>query len=91
MLETEQHVAYRQLTVVDANGRTADFRNVILVMTTNAGAADMSKRSIGFTDTDASSDAFSFVGWDGTLAGGQPAPAGTYQLRLKVLKALMLL
>ncbi|CAM4011510.1 S8 family serine peptidase [Deinococcus marmoris] len=38
--------------------------------------------------TDPNSDAFSFVGWDGTLAGGQPAPAGTYQLRLKVLKAL---
>ncbi|AIZ44205.1 hypothetical protein QR90_02405 [Deinococcus radiopugnans] len=38
--------------------------------------------------TDASSDAFSFVGWDGTLAGGQLAPSGTYQLRLRVLKAL---
>nr|WP_244977027.1 S8 family serine peptidase [Deinococcus humi] len=38
--------------------------------------------------TDASSDAFSFVGWDGTLTGAQLAPSGTYQLRLKVLKAL---
>ncbi|QFP75999.1 S8 family serine peptidase [Deinococcus sp. AJ005] len=38
--------------------------------------------------TDPNSDAFSFVGWDGTLAGGQLAPAGAYQLRLKVLKAL---
>ncbi len=38
--------------------------------------------------TDASSDAFSFVGWDGTLADGQLAPSGTYQLRLRVLKAL---
>ncbi|OLV20249.1 S8 family serine peptidase [Deinococcus marmoris] len=38
--------------------------------------------------TDPNSDAFSFVGWDGTLAGGQMAPAGTYQLRLRVLKAL---
>lgn len=37
---------------------------------------------------DASSDAFSFVGWDGTLAGGQPAPAGRYQLRLRALGAL---
>ncbi|MDT8450419.1 MAG: ATP-dependent Clp protease ATP-binding subunit ClpA [Wenzhouxiangellaceae bacterium] len=43
-------------TLTDANGRTADFRNVILVMTTNAGAVDMNKRSIGFTDTDTSSD-----------------------------------
>jgi ATP-dependent Clp protease ATP-binding subunit ClpA len=42
--------------LTDANGRTADFRNVILVMTTNAGAVDMSKRSIGFTDTDARPD-----------------------------------
>jgi ATP-dependent Clp protease ATP-binding subunit ClpA len=38
--------------LTDANGRTADFRNVILVMTTNAGAVDMNKRSIGFTDVD---------------------------------------
>jgi ATP-dependent Clp protease ATP-binding subunit ClpA len=42
--------------LTDANGRMADFRNVILVMTTNAGAADMSKRSIGFTDTDSRPD-----------------------------------
>ena len=42
--------------LTDANGRMADFRNVILVMTTNAGAADMNKRSIGFTDSDARPD-----------------------------------
>jgi len=42
--------------LTDANGRMADFRNVILVMTTNAGAVDMNKRSIGFTDADSSSD-----------------------------------
>jgi len=36
-------------TLTDNNGRKADFRNVILVMTTNAGAADMSRASIGFT------------------------------------------
>lgn len=35
-------------TLTDANGRSADFRNVILVMTTNAGAAQAAKRSIGF-------------------------------------------
>ncbi|MDT8437837.1 MAG: ATP-dependent Clp protease ATP-binding subunit ClpA [Wenzhouxiangellaceae bacterium] len=42
--------------LTDANGREADFRNVILVMTTNAGAVDLSKRAIGFTDSDSSSD-----------------------------------
>ncbi len=43
-------------TLTDNNGRKADFRNVILVMTTNAGAAEMSRRSIGFTTQDHSSD-----------------------------------
>ena len=42
--------------LTDNNGRKADFRNVILVMTTNAGAAEMSRRSIGFTEQDHSSD-----------------------------------
>ncbi|MEP1744016.1 MAG: AAA family ATPase, partial [Kangiellaceae bacterium] len=35
-------------TLTDNNGRKADFRNVILVLTTNAGAADLQKSSIGF-------------------------------------------
>ena len=35
-------------TLTDANGRKVDFRNVILIMTTNAGASDASKNSIGF-------------------------------------------
>lgn len=39
-------------TLTDANGRSADFRNVILVMTTNAGAAQVSRRSIGFKPSD---------------------------------------
>jgi len=34
--------------LTDHNGKTVDFRNVILIMTTNAGAADMAKESIGF-------------------------------------------
>ena len=34
-------------TLTDANGRKVDFRNVILVMTTNAGASDAAKNSIG--------------------------------------------
>ncbi|MEO0437821.1 MAG: ATP-dependent Clp protease ATP-binding subunit ClpA [Pseudomonadota bacterium] len=43
-------------TLTDNNGRKADFRNVILVMTTNAGAESMSRRSIGFTTQDHSTD-----------------------------------
>ncbi|MGD8429136.1 MAG: AAA family ATPase, partial [Ectothiorhodospiraceae bacterium] len=42
--------------LTDNNGRTADFRNVILVMTTNAGAQEQSRRSIGFTPQDHSTD-----------------------------------
>jgi ATP-dependent Clp protease ATP-binding subunit ClpA len=38
-------------TLTDNNGRKADFRNVIVIMTTNAGAADLQRRSIGFSDT----------------------------------------
>ncbi|MGI9327415.1 MAG: AAA family ATPase, partial [Pseudomonadales bacterium] len=43
-------------TLTDNNGRKADFRNVVLIMTTNAGAADMSRTSIGFTEQDNRSD-----------------------------------
>ena len=37
-------------TLTDNNGRKADFRNVVLVMTTNAGASELAKTSIGFTN-----------------------------------------
>ena len=43
-------------TLTDNNGRKADFRNVIIVMTTNAGASEMSRPSIGFTQQDHASD-----------------------------------
>jgi ATP-dependent Clp protease ATP-binding subunit ClpA len=43
-------------TLTDNNGRKADFRNVILVMTTNAGAESMSKPAIGFSNTRAKGD-----------------------------------
>jgi ATP-dependent Clp protease ATP-binding subunit ClpA len=43
-------------TLTDNNGRKADFRNVILVMTTNAGAQEMARASIGFTQQDHSPD-----------------------------------
>ncbi|SDK80991.1 ATP-dependent Clp protease ATP-binding subunit ClpA [Methylophilus rhizosphaerae] len=38
-------------TLTDNNGRKADFRNVTIIMTTNAGAESMSKASIGFTNS----------------------------------------
>ncbi|MBU2918914.1 ATP-dependent Clp protease ATP-binding subunit ClpA [Psychrosphaera sp. F3M07] len=44
-------------TLTDNNGRKADFRNVIFVMTTNAGVMEVSKKSIGFSHQDHSSDA----------------------------------
>jgi len=43
-------------TLTDNNGRKCDFRHVILVMTTNAGAEVMSRRSIGFNEQDHSTD-----------------------------------
>ena len=43
-------------TLTDNNGRKADFRKVIIVMTTNAGAADMARASIGFTQQDNATD-----------------------------------
>lgn len=43
-------------TLTDNNGRKADFRNVVLVMTTNVGAEVMSRRSIGFASQDHSTD-----------------------------------
>jgi len=48
-------------TLTDNNGRKADFRNVILVMTTNAGAEEMSRRSIGFSSQDHSTDGMEII------------------------------
>jgi len=48
-------------TLTDHNGRKADFRNVILVMTTNAGAERISRASIGFAQQDHSSDAMEAI------------------------------
>ena len=45
---------YGKLT--DNNGRKTDFRNVIIIMTTNAGAEQMARSSIGFTQQDHSGD-----------------------------------
>ncbi len=43
-------------TLTDNNGRRTDFKNAILIMTTNAGSGEMSRASIGFTEQDHSSD-----------------------------------
>jgi ATP-dependent Clp protease ATP-binding subunit ClpA len=43
-------------TLTDNNGRKADFRHVIIVMTTNAGAFEMNRPAIGFTQSDTASD-----------------------------------
>jgi ATP-dependent Clp protease ATP-binding subunit ClpA len=43
-------------TLTDNNGRKADFRHVVIVMTTNAGAAEMSRASIGFVSQDHATD-----------------------------------
>ncbi len=48
-------------TLTDNNGRKADFRNVVIVMTTNAGAHEMNRPSIGFTHQDHSADAMEAI------------------------------
>ena len=47
--------------LTDTNGREANFRNVVLVMTTNAGASQAARRSIGFTKQDHSTDAMEVI------------------------------
>ncbi|MFC3913662.1 ATP-dependent Clp protease ATP-binding subunit ClpA [Pseudaeromonas sharmana] len=48
-------------SLTDNNGRKADFRNVILVMTTNAGVQETQRKSIGFQQQDHSFDAMSEI------------------------------
>lgn len=48
-------------TLTDNNGRKADFRNVILIMTSNAGAELLAKRSIGFSMQDNSTDGMEVI------------------------------
>ena len=48
-------------TLTDTNGRQADFRHVILVMTSNAGASEISRNSIGFSLQDNSSDGLDVI------------------------------
>jgi ATP-dependent Clp protease ATP-binding subunit ClpA len=48
-------------TLTDNNGRKADFRNVVLVMTTNAGAQEAARASVGFTHQNHASDAMEVI------------------------------
>ncbi len=48
-------------SLTDNNGRRADFRNVILIMTTNAGAQEMARSSIGFTEQDHTTDGMEII------------------------------
>jgi len=48
-------------TLTDTNGRKTDFRNVIIIMTTNAGADRISRPSVGFTQQDHKSDAIEVI------------------------------
>ena len=48
-------------TLTDNNGRSADFRNVILVMTTNAGAEESARRTMGFTEQNHTTDALEVI------------------------------
>ncbi|WP_016955624.1 ATP-dependent Clp protease ATP-binding subunit ClpA [Catenovulum agarivorans] len=48
-------------TLTDNNGRKADFRNVVFVMTTNAGVQETTRKSIGFNQQDYSTDAMNEI------------------------------
>ncbi|RBP51555.1 ATP-dependent Clp protease ATP-binding subunit ClpA [Arenicella xantha] len=48
-------------TLTDNNGRKADFRNVIIVMTTNAGAVEVARNTMGFTKQDNATDDLSAI------------------------------
>jgi len=48
-------------TLTDNNGRKADFRNAVIVMTTNAGSQEMSRASIGFTQQDHTTDGMEII------------------------------
>jgi len=48
-------------TLTDNNGRKADFKNALVIMTTNAGAQDMSRASMGFQSQDHTSDASEMI------------------------------
>ncbi len=60
-------------TLTDNNGRKADFRNVIVIMTTNAGAEMLSRNAIGFTDNKQAGDELESI--KRMFTPGVPQPA----------------
>ena len=60
-------------TLTDTHGRKADFRHVILIMTTNAGARDLSGRKLGFGDAGEGSKATGVL--ERMFSPGVPQPA----------------
>ena len=79
-------------TLTDNNGRKADFRNVVLIMTTNAGAQEASRASMGFMEQDHSTDALEVDQEDVHAGVPQPArldhPAST-RLPMNVIKTVV--
>jgi ATP-dependent Clp protease ATP-binding subunit ClpA len=63
-------------TLTDNNGRKADFRNVVIIMTTNAGAADLQKSSMGFTNAKQSGDEMAEI--KRLFHAGIPQPSGCH-------------
>ena len=60
-------------TLTDNNGRKADFRNVTIIMTTNAGAGELAKGTIGFTDSKEAGDEMAEI--KRHVHAGVPQPA----------------
>ena len=48
-------------TLTDNNGRKADFRHIIIIMTTNAGASMLEKNPVGFSEQDRTDDSLSAI------------------------------
>ena len=48
-------------TLTDTNGRKVDFRNVVIVMTSNAGAESLTRKTVGFTPQDHTTDAMETI------------------------------
>ena len=73
-------------TLTDNNGRKADFRHVIIVMTTNAGAQEMAAPSIGFTHADNASDGMEAI--RRMFSPGVPQPPGCgHPVRARSIRA----
>jgi ATP-dependent Clp protease ATP-binding subunit ClpA len=63
-------------TLTDNNGRKADFRNVVIIMTTNAGAETLQKSSMGFTNSRQTGDEMAEI--KRLFTPGIPQPPGCH-------------